>query len=105
MEEATINPQTMRMVVEDGNAYHHYMTEVTTNFKQISYKVFDMQQQTADVFFSRHVKICVCHGSWAKEERMCWEAHHKRGKHKETSRLDIVLNQRREQMITYTAYV
>jgi len=52
VEDATITTATQTLVVEDGNAYFHYMTEVPANFKQISHKVFDMMQRSCDMIFS-----------------------------------------------------
>ena len=40
------------LIIEDGNAVFHYLTEVPGNFKQISHKILDRLPKNADVLFS-----------------------------------------------------
>ena len=52
VDNATLPSVDTTLIIEDGNAVFHYLTEVPGNFKQICYKVLDRLPKKTDVLFS-----------------------------------------------------
>ena len=52
VNDATIPPPDVTLVIVDGNAMFYCMREIPSNFKEISHKVFDIMPKLSDILFS-----------------------------------------------------
>ena len=61
VNDAPLPPPDVTLIVVDGNALFYCLRELPNNFKEISYKVFDIMPKSSDIIFStdmyrKHIK-------------------------------------------------
>ena len=73
VDTADVPPQDTTMIIEDGNALYYYMREVPNNFKEISYKVFEVMGKNSDVVFSTDMYLPASIKAMERQRRGCGE--------------------------------